>query len=136
MRISRKALMNTVLAGSAFAYLSGMAILAGFAVSAKNLPDPKKLWERNRPVSVQIVDRNGRDILIRGAAVERPVDLDILPFHIPVTFLATEDERFRNHIGIDQNPGRTIQFKNGPVFIRNRSNVLCLGCALSILCGQ
>ncbi|MEP4053090.1 MAG: PBP1A family penicillin-binding protein [Litorimonas sp.] len=101
MRISRKALMNTVLAGSACAYLSGMAILAGFAVSAKDLPDPKKLWERNRPVSVQIVDRNGRDILIRGAAVERPVDLDTLPFHIPVTFLATEDERFRNHIGID-----------------------------------
>lgn len=101
MRISRKALMNTALAGAACAYLSGMAVLAGFAVSAKDLPDPKKLWERNRPVSVQILDRNGRDVLIRGAAVERPVDLDTLPFHIPVTFLATEDERFRNHIGID-----------------------------------
>lgn len=101
MRITRKALMNTFLAGTACAYLSGMAVLAGFAASAKDLPDPKKLWERNRPVSVQIVDRNGRDILIRGAAAERPVDLDTLPFHIPVTFLATEDERFRNHIGID-----------------------------------
>ena len=101
MRISRKALINTFLAGTACAYLSGMAVLAGFAVSAKDLPDPKKLWERNRPVSVQILDRNGRDVLIRGAAAERPVDLDKLPFHIPVTFLATEDERFRNHIGID-----------------------------------
>jgi len=78
-----------------------MAILSGFAISAKNLPDPKKLWESNRPVSVQIVDRNGRDVLTRGAAIERPVDLDTLPFHIPMTFLATEDERFRNHIGID-----------------------------------
>ena len=93
--------MNTFLAGTACAYLSGMAVLAGFAASAKDLPDPKKLWESNRPVSVQIVDRNGRDILIRGSAAERPVDLDTLPFHIPVTFLATEDERFRNHIGID-----------------------------------
>ena len=101
MRLSRKALMNTVLAGTACAYLSGMAVLAGFAMSAKDLPDPKKLWERNRPVSVQIIDRNGQDILVRGASTERPVDLDSLPFHIPLTFLATEDERFHNHIGID-----------------------------------
>ena len=101
MRITRKALMNTVLGGIACAYLCGMAVLAGFAASAKDLPDPKKLWESNRPVSVQIIDRNGRDILVRGAAVERPVDIEVLPFHIPVTFLATEDERFRNHIGID-----------------------------------
>ena len=101
MRITRKFLTRAFLAGTACAYLSGMAILSGFAISAKNLPDPKKLWERNRPVSVQIVDRNGRDVLVRGASVDRPVDLDALPFHIPVTFLATEDERFRNHIGID-----------------------------------
>ena len=101
MRITRKALLNTCLAGTACAYLSGMAVLAGFAASAKDLPDPKKLWESNRPVSVQIIDRNGRDILVRGAVVERRVDIDALPFHIPVTFLATEDERFRNHIGID-----------------------------------
>ena len=101
MRITRKALMNTVLGGTACAYLCGIAVLAGFAASAKDLPDPKKLWESNRPVSVQIIDRNGRDILVRGAAVERPVDIEVLPFHIPVTFLATEDERFRNHIGID-----------------------------------
>ena len=101
MRITRKSLINTVLAGTACAYLSGMAVLAGFAASAKDLPDPKKLWESNRPVSVQVVDRNGRDILVRGAAAERRVDVDALPFHIPMTFLATEDERFRNHIGID-----------------------------------
>lgn len=101
MRISRKFLTYIVLTALSCAYLSGMAILTGFAVSAQNLPDPKKLWERNRPVSVQVVDRNGRDILVRGAAIEHPVDLDTLPFHIPVTFLATEDERFRNHIGID-----------------------------------
>lgn len=101
MRLSRKFLTNSVIAGTACAYLSGMALLSGFAISSKNLPDPKKLWERNRPVSVQIVDRNGRDVLIRGAAVERPIDLEKLPFHIPVTFLATEDERFRNHIGVD-----------------------------------
>jgi len=101
MRISRKALTHTFLAGTACAYVCGMVVLSGFAVSAKNLPDPKKLWEDNRPVSVKIVDRNKRHILVRGAAVEQAVKIDDLPFHIPMTFLATEDERFRNHIGID-----------------------------------
>ena len=83
------------------AYLVGMAGLSGFAMAAKDLPDPKKLWERSRPVSVQIVDRNGRDILVRGAAVEQPVDLDALPFHIPMTMLAAEDRRYYNHVGVD-----------------------------------
>jgi len=82
MRLSRKFLTRTFLAGTACAYLSGMAVLSGFAASAKNLPSPQKLWEQNRPVSIQVIDRNGRDILIRGAAVERPVDLEALPFHI------------------------------------------------------
>ncbi len=101
MRITRKFLTRSVIAGLSCAYVSGMVVLAGFALSADDLPDPKKLWESNRPVSVQIVDRNGRDVLVRGATVERPVDLDRLPFHIPMTFLATEDERFYNHVGID-----------------------------------
>lgn len=101
MGISRTALTNIILAGTACAYFCGMVVLSGFAVAAQNLPDPKKLWEDNRPVSVKIVDRNKRHILIRGAAVEKPVKIEDLPFHIPMTFLATEDERFRNHIGID-----------------------------------
>ncbi len=78
-----------------------MGGLSLFALAAKDLPNPKSLWERSRPVSVQIVDRNGRDILVRGAAKEQPVDLDALPFHIPMAVLATEDKRYYNHIGID-----------------------------------
>lgn len=101
MRVSRTVLKNTALSGLALGYLSGMGILSGFAIAAKNLPDPKRLWERQRPVSVQILDRNGRDVLVRGASSERPVDIETLPFHIPMTVLATEDRRFRNHIGID-----------------------------------
>lgn len=78
-----------------------MGVLSLFAIAAKDLPDPATLWERSRPVSVQIVDRNGRDILVRGAAKEQPVNLDILPFHVPMTVLATEDKRYYNHVGID-----------------------------------
>jgi penicillin-binding protein 1A len=101
MRISPTLLKTTALSALSAAYLSGMAVLSGFAVAAQDLPDPKRLWERQRPVSVQIVDRNNREVLVRGAAVEQPVDLDSLPFHIPVTILATEDRRFRNHVGVD-----------------------------------
>jgi len=90
-----------MLASAASAYIGGMGVFGLFAISAKNLPDPASLWERSRPVSVQIVDRNGRDILVRGAAKEQAVDLDALPFHIPMTVLATEDKRFYNHIGVD-----------------------------------
>lgn len=101
MRLSRTLLKNTAIAGIACAYLGGMGLLSIFAVAAKDLPDPKRLWEKQRPVSVQILDRNGRDVLVRGASSERPVDLSALPFHIPMTILATEDRRFRNHMGID-----------------------------------
>jgi len=101
MRLSRKYLTRFVLAGLACGYLAGMAILSGVAMAAKDLPDPKRLWEKQRPVSVQILDRNGRDVLVRGAGLDRPVDLDALPFHIPMTILAIEDRRFHNHIGVD-----------------------------------
>jgi penicillin-binding protein 1A len=89
------------LSGAAAGYLCGMTGLSLFAIAAKDLPDPKRLWEKNRPVSVQIVDRNGADVLVRGAAREQPVDLEALPFHIPMTILATEDRRYYNHFGID-----------------------------------
>ncbi len=97
----KSAVRNLALGGTAFAYLLGMAGLSAFAIAAKDLPDPKKLWERSRPVSVQIVDRNGRDIVVRGAAKEQPVDIDALPFHIPMTILAAEDRRYYNHMGVD-----------------------------------
>ncbi|WP_409432489.1 transglycosylase domain-containing protein [Litorimonas sp. RW-G-Af-16] len=91
----------TFITGALGGYLCGMGVLGLFALAAKDLPDPKKLWERSRPVSVQIVDRNGVDVVVRGAAKEQPVDLDTLPFHIPMTILATEDRRYYNHVGVD-----------------------------------
>jgi len=92
---------RAVLLGTAVTYLCAMGALGGFAVVSKDLPDPEKLWERNRPVSVQILDRQGRDLDVRGAVVEKPVDLDALPFHIPLSVLAIEDRRYRNHAGVD-----------------------------------
>ncbi|CAM3746014.1 transglycosylase domain-containing protein [Litorimonas haliclonae] len=82
-------------------YICGMAGFGAFALAARDLPDPKRLWENQRPVSVQIVDRQGRDILVRGATVAPRVKVDQLPFHIPLVMLAVEDRRYFSHIGVD-----------------------------------
>ncbi|RKQ69792.1 penicillin-binding protein 1A [Litorimonas taeanensis] len=96
-RVLRRGVISGLMAG----YLGGMVGFGGFAIAAKDLPDPKQLWDNQRPVSVQIVDRQGRDILVRGATVAPRVKIEALPFHVPLTILAVEDKRFYNHIGID-----------------------------------
>ena len=101
MPFSFSIIRKTSLFALSCAYLLGMAVLSLCAVSSKDLPDPKKLWEKQRPVSVQILDRQGREVLVRGAGLDRPVDMEALPFHIPMTILAIEDRRYYNHIGVD-----------------------------------
>ena len=97
----RRALYSATFAGAATTYFIGMGVFGFLAVSAKDLPDPQRLWEKQRPISVQIVDRLGRDVLVRGATVAPRVNLEELPFHIPLIVTAVEDRRFYNHIGID-----------------------------------
>ena len=48
-------------------YLLGMIFMGAIALASKNMPSAETLWRPNRPVSVQIVDRYGRDVLVRGA---------------------------------------------------------------------
>ena len=92
---------RTVLLGAVSFYGLGMLALTGAALASKNMPSAETLWAPNRPVSVQIVDRYGRDILVRGASSAPKVKLSELPLHIPAAVLATEDKRFKTHIGID-----------------------------------
>ena len=82
-------------------YAFGMAGFCAIALASKDMPSAQTLWESNRPVSVQIVDRYGRDILVRGASSAPRVKLDELPAHVPATILATEDRRFKYHVGLD-----------------------------------
>ena len=82
-------------------YASAMAVFCGLAIAAHDMPSAKTLWESNRPVSVQIVDRYGRDVLVRGASSAPKVRLSELPAFVPSAFMATEDKRFHTHIGID-----------------------------------
>ena len=89
------------LLGAASFYGLGMAALTGAAFAAKDMPSAETLWSPNRPVSVQIVDRYGRDVLVRGASSAPKVKLAELPPHVSAAVLATEDKRFRTHVGVD-----------------------------------
>lgn len=97
-------------------YALGMAVLTGAAFAAKDLPSAETLWAPNRPVSVQIVDRYGRDVLVRGASSAPKVKLAELPAHVPAAILATEDKRFKTHIGVDPyglTRAMTVNLKEG-----------------------
>ncbi|MGB6228894.1 MAG: biosynthetic peptidoglycan transglycosylase, partial [Litorimonas sp.] len=92
---------TTALTGLSASYLLGMTVLAGFAHVSADLPDASRLWEQTRPPSIQIVDRQGRDLAVRGAQSARPLPVDALPAHVRQAVLATEDRRFHLHAGVD-----------------------------------
>lgn len=61
----------------------------------------QELWTLGRPVSFEIVDKNGATIAMRGPRFGRAVSIDIMPAHVINAFLAIEDARFFEHSGID-----------------------------------
>lgn len=83
------------------AYFSGLLLIGIFLYAAKGMPSVETFWTPNRPVSVQILDRSGRDILVRGAKEADPVRLAYLPSHVTQAVMAIEDRRFYQHSGID-----------------------------------
>ena len=89
------------LIGTLCAYWAGLCLIGFFASASKNMPSAETFYTPNRPVSVQIVDRLGRDLIVRGAAEMKPAKLNQLPSHIPQAIIATEDRRFYSHSGID-----------------------------------
>lgn len=94
------------------AYACGMIIFCAVAMATKNMPSAETLWKPNRPVSIQIVDRYGRDILVRGASFAPRVKLSNLPAHVPATIIAAEDRRFRYHVGLDPKALTRAMVKN------------------------
>ena len=120
MKLDRKKLKRYATRASLFgavsAYGLGMLGLTGAAFAAKDMPSAETLWAPNRPVSVQIVDRYGRDVLVRGASSAPKVKLAELPAHVPAAVLATEDKRFHMHIGVDPyglTRAMAVNFKEG-----------------------
>lgn len=79
----------------------GVGLFAGAAFLVRDLPSVDDLHIPNRPISVQFIDRYGRDILVRGANASRPVTVKALPAHVSAAILAIEDRRFYSHVGVD-----------------------------------
>ena len=55
----------------------------------------------HRAPGVTFLDRNGVMIAARGPRHGQRVRLAELPAYVPEAFIAIEDRRFRDHIGID-----------------------------------
>ena len=105
-------LRRLVLAGASCAYLVGMGVVSAFAHLSSDLPDPSRLWEQNRPPSIQVVDRVGRDLVVRGAQAQAPIPVAELPAHLRQAVLATEDRRFYSHSGVDPYGLARATFRN------------------------
>ena len=54
--------------GSLMAYFAAMAAASWVFLMGRDLPDTSRLWDRTRPVSVQFVDRQGRDLMTRDTS--------------------------------------------------------------------
>ena len=82
-------------------YWGAMGLMTYFAKSSDNLPSVETFWETSRPPSVQIIDRHGKHLAVKGAVDARPIKLSELPDHVAFAVIATEDRRYNYHPGLD-----------------------------------
>jgi penicillin-binding protein 1A len=73
-----------------------MLIVAWLAITA---PLSKSLQPIAAP-SLTLLSVEGEPIARRGADIREPVRIGQLPKHVPAAFIAIEDKRFHNHLGI------------------------------------
>jgi len=73
-----------------------MLLVAWLAITA---PLSKSLQPIAAP-SLTLVSAEGDPIARRGADIREPVSIRTLPAHVPEAFIAIEDKRFHDHLGI------------------------------------
>jgi penicillin-binding protein 1A len=79
-----------------------VAFVLGFFVFVTwGMPSTDDLWEARSGQSITFQDRNGNVILREGAQNAPPVDLASLPPYVGEAFIAIEDRRFYDHLGVD-----------------------------------
>jgi penicillin-binding protein 1A len=87
---------------SGWAAAAGVAAVVGFFFFVTwGMPSTDDLWEARQGQSITFLDRNGHVILREGAQNAPPVDLASLPPYVAQAFIAIEDRRFYNHLGVD-----------------------------------
>ncbi|MBV9990157.1 MAG: PBP1A family penicillin-binding protein [Alphaproteobacteria bacterium] len=88
----------------ALAILLAWGIIFGavfFSRFLSNLPDVNTLLAQGPSQDITLLDDQGRLIARRGLTQGALVDVSTLPKHVPDAFIAIEDRRFREHIGLD-----------------------------------
>jgi penicillin-binding protein 1A len=84
--------------------LAVWALVAGFVallVFAWDLPRPEQALSATRRPSVTLVAADGALLATSGDLYGETVRLRDLPAHVPAAFIAIEDRRFREHMGLD-----------------------------------
>ena len=82
------------------ALAAGVLLLVLVLLLALTAPLSKSLKPITAP-SVTLLSAEGRPIARKGSVTDLPVDARQLPAHVPEAFLAIEDRRFYEHLGID-----------------------------------
>ncbi len=82
----------------AWAFIFGAVIFSRYL---SDLPDVKSLLVQSASHDITILDIRGRLIARRGLTQGKLVDVKDLPTYVPNAFIAIEDRRFRDHLGID-----------------------------------
>ncbi len=81
-----------------------MGLIVGLGALYFALPpvwEDEGIWDRGRQYSVTFTDASGTIIGRRGIWQDDAIPLDEIPDHMIAAVLATEDERFFDHIGVD-----------------------------------
>jgi penicillin-binding protein 1A len=86
------------------ALLSAWGLIIGAVVCfhwISGLPDTRGLLAKGPSHDITIVDEKGRLIARRGLTQAAMIDVAHLPPYVPNAFIAIEDRRFREHMGLD-----------------------------------
>src|SRR6202789_2546105 len=72
-----------------------------FSRFLSSLPDVNKLMSRGPSQDIALLDDQSRLIARRGLTQGTLVDVNSLPHYVADAFIAIEDRRFRDHLGVD-----------------------------------
>ena len=72
-----------------------------FSRFLSDLPDVRSLSVNGPSHDITILDDRGRLIARRGLTQGSSIDVSALPSYVPNAFIAIEDRRFREHLGLD-----------------------------------
>lgn len=78
-----------------------IALAAGVAWFARDLPSTDKLWRSERAPRMTFLAADGTPLRLHASGAGAPVRLSELPPHVPNAVLAVEDRNFHHHIGVN-----------------------------------